>query len=119
MEQAVVNYGDIAHCGAIRVYETCKEGSELICGVCGSPYYTLYPDTQEAKAETSDKIEHPHHYTNGIECWDYITSHQLNYCAGNVVKYVTRYRFKNGLEDLKKARQYLDKLIETEYPDGK
>lgn len=36
------------------------------------------------------------------------------YLAGNVVKYIARYRDKNGVEDLKKARHYLDKLIEIE-----
>jgi glutamate mutase epsilon subunit len=36
----------------------------------------------------------------------------MNYLEGNLVKYVTRYKFKNGLEDLLKARWYLDRLIE-------
>lgn len=38
-----------------------------------------------------------------------------SFCTGNIFKYVYRYRDKNGLEDLKKARVYLDKLIEFEY----
>jgi hypothetical protein len=60
----------------------------------------------------SDEIKHPKHYTQGIECWDYIVSHDMSYLEGNIVKYVTRYKHKNGLQDLKKAKQYLDKLIE-------
>lgn len=44
--------------------------------------------------------------------WDYAHSHDLDFFEGNVIKYVTRWRTKNGLEDLKKAKQYLDKLIE-------
>lgn len=36
------------------------------------------------------------------------------YLMGNVVKYIARYRDKNGVEDLKKAQHYLDKLIEIE-----
>lgn len=56
-------------------------------------------------------ITHPEHYTQGIECWDYITSHKLGFLEGNVIKYVTRYRHKGGLEDLYKARQYLERLI--------
>jgi hypothetical protein len=59
---------------------------------------------------TKDKIN-PEHYTQGIECIDYITSKNMNFLEGNVVKYVTRYRMKNGLEDLEKAKWYLDRLI--------
>ena len=62
-----------------------------------------------------DIVNHPNHYTQGIECWDYITSHNMNYLQGNIIKYVTRYKHKNGLEDLKKAQAYINKLIETEY----
>ena len=60
---------------------------------------------------SSDKIN-PDYYTKGIDCIDYIISHSMNYLEGNLVKYVTRYKFKNGLEDLLKARWYLDRLIE-------
>ena len=59
---------------------------------------------------SSDKIN-PDYYTKGIETIDYIISHSMNYLEGNLVKYVTRYKFKNGLEDLLKARWYLDRLI--------
>ena len=48
----------------------------------------------------------------GIETWDYILSHHLGYLEGNIIKYVTRYDKKNGLEDLYKAKHYLEKLIE-------
>ena len=53
----------------------------------------------------------PEHYTQGIECIDYITSKNMSFLEGNVVKYVTRYRMKNGLEDLEKAKWYLERLI--------
>lgn len=66
----------------------------------------------------SDNIKHPKHYTQGIECWDYVHSHKMGFLDGNVIKYVTRYRHKNGIEDLKKARTYLEKLIAvTENPE--
>ncbi len=48
-----------------------------------------------------------------IQCWDYIIANGLDFLEGNVVKYVTRWRDKGGVEDLKKARHYLDKLIEV------
>jgi hypothetical protein len=59
-----------------------------------------------------DNVNHPTHYTTGaIETWDYIVSQKLGYLEGNVIKYVSRYKHKNGLEDLKKAQAYLNKLI--------
>lgn len=60
----------------------------------------------------NERVVHPSHYNKGIEMWDYAYSHNLDFFEGNVVKYVTRWRHKNGIEDLKKAKQYLDKLIE-------
>ena len=56
----------------------------------------------------------PNHYNQGIECWDYIVSHNMDFLTGNVIKYVTRYKDKNGIEDLYKALTYLNKLIEVE-----
>jgi|TARA_B110000967_G_C18440602_1_gene343045 hypothetical protein len=61
-----------------------------------------------------DKVNHPAHYTKGIEMWDYAYSQGLDFFEGNIVKYVTRWRRKNGVEDLYKAKEYLDKLIEQE-----
>jgi hypothetical protein len=57
-----------------------------------------------------DKIN-PSYYREGIETVDYIESHGMDYMQGNVIKYVTRYKMKNGLEDLKKAQWYLKRLI--------
>ena len=57
----------------------------------------------------------PDHYSrSAIEPWDFIMANNLDFMRGNVIKYVMRYDAKNGLEDLKKARAYLDKLIERE-----
>jgi hypothetical protein len=67
-----------------------------------------YPITME-----SDPVNHPEHYkVGGIETIDFIEAKQLNYNLGNVVKYVTRADHKgNRLEDLEKARWYLDREI--------
>jgi hypothetical protein len=54
------------------------------------------------------------HYVSSIQPWDYILSHGLGYLEGNIIKYVTRYRKKNGVQDLQKALHYLEKLIEVE-----
>jgi hypothetical protein len=64
----------------------------------------------------SDTPQNPSHYKQGgIQPWDYIVANNMCYLSGNVVKYVTRYKYKNGLEDLKKARAYIDKMIDTFY----
>jgi hypothetical protein len=52
------------------------------------------------------------HYQMAIQPIDYITKNQLGYIEGNIIKYVSRYKNKNGIEDLKKAQHYLEMLIE-------
>lgn len=68
---------------------------------------------QDALHLTNDPVNHPSHYTAGrIECIDFLEDQQLGYHAGNVVKYVVRHAHKgNPLQDLQKARWYLDRLI--------
>jgi hypothetical protein len=61
---------------------------------------------------TKDNIN-PSHYKQGkIEVIEFILDQKFNYLEGNVVKYLSRYKFKNGIEDLNKARWYLDLLTE-------
>lgn len=55
------------------------------------------------------------HYKLPIQPIEYIHRNGLGFCEGNVIKYVTRHRSKNGKEDLLKARHYIDLLIEMEY----
>lgn len=53
------------------------------------------------------------HYQKAIQPWDYIIANNLGYLEGNIIKYVSRYKEKNGKQDLEKAKHYLDKLIES------
>jgi len=53
-----------------------------------------------------------HYRAMAIQPIDFITTNGLGFCEGNVVKYVCRWQTKGGLEDLHKARHYLDLLIE-------
>lgn len=64
----------------------------------------------------SDMVSSPPHYTRGaIEVWDFIADQELDYFTGNVVKYVCRAGYKGErLEDLWKARAYIDKAIAME-----
>jgi len=60
-----------------------------------------------------DNINHPKHYTRkGLEAIDVIEAWDLGYHLGNVVKYVLRSKYKeNEIEDLKKARWYIDRYL--------
>ena len=68
---------------------------------------------------TNDAVQHPSHYTQGgIECIEAIRSSMTadgfcDYCKGNIIKYIWRWRDKGGIEDLKKAQVYLGWLIEA------
>ena len=60
------------------------------------------------------------HYSKlAIQPVEYINKNNLTYLQGNVIKYVTRYKDKNGVEDLQKAKHYIDLLIEMEDKDEK
>lgn len=84
-------------------------------------YKELNPATCEnakAKEPDVDMVNHPSHYTQGgIECIDCIKSATVGkvgieaFCVGNAIKYLFRYEEKNGIEDVKKARWYIDRLI--------
>lgn len=54
-----------------------------------------------------------HYAAKAIQPWDFIIANDLGYLEGNIVKYVSRWKDKGGIEDLKKAQHYLQKLIET------
>lgn len=68
----------------------------------------------------TDPVNSPAHYNQGgIECIEAITAMtstmqgEAAYMAGNILKYLWRHEYKNGMEDLKKAQWYLNKLIEV------
>ena len=68
-------------------------------------------------AWAQDMVNSPPHYTQaGIECIDAIRAATGDgyeyYLQGNIIKYLWRYRYKNGVQDLEKAQWYLQKLIE-------
>ena len=106
-------------------------GKDSIVGMIKDAYYNLpneYPEifkkaeespfAETIEKQVNDAVNRPSHYTTGeIEVIDYIvdklTPEQLEgYCIGNSIKYISRYRHKNGVEDLKKAVWYLNYWIE-------
>ena len=67
---------------------------------------------------TNDNVNHPSHYETGnFECIDVMVETQgkeavMDFCICNAFKYIYRHNNKNGVEDIKKAKWYLDKYIE-------
>lgn len=68
------------------------------------------------KKANETQIGGDHYSKMAIQPIDYILGNGLGYCEGNIIKYVSRWKNKNGVEDLKKARHYIDLLIESEEP---
>jgi hypothetical protein len=75
--------------------------------------YETYEDAPQ------DNVNHPQHYTSGgVECIDAIEAAVVNKkgieaaCVANVIKYLWRYEQKNGIEDIKKAQWYINKLVD-------
>jgi hypothetical protein len=73
---------------------------------------------REWEAYVDGRLEStPEHYDNNIQPWDYMKATMSpeafeGFLAGNVIKYVSRYKKKNGREDLLKAQTYITKLLE-------
>ena len=73
----------------------------------------------DATPEEWDNVNKPLHYNQGgLEAIDYIKQQLgkgiVEYCEGNVIKYLHRWRYKNGTQDLKKAQWYLNKMVKEQ-----
>ena len=82
-----------------------------------SDFAKYFPDEWELVKEAKDNIN-PRHYNQGkVECIDALESATVDkkgieaVCTANVIKYLWRYESKNGVEDIKKAKWYLNKLL--------
>jgi hypothetical protein len=95
--------------GMADVYVTNSTGGFFTCVSIGD----LYEVPKEKKeSETTAK---PSRYSQGsLEVWDGITQLGFDYMQGAVVKYISRYKHKNGAQDLKKAINYLVKMLAEE-----
>ena len=54
-----------------------------------------------------------HYAVKAIQPWDFIMANNIGYMEGNIIKYLSRWKDKGGVQDLKKAQHYLQKLIEV------
>ncbi len=64
-----------------------------------------------------EQVGGDHYKIQAIQPIEYILANKLGYCEANVVKYVTRHKSKGGLQDLLKAKHYIDMLIAHEYSE--
>lgn len=100
----------------------------LVKSANGAHFYVTDEEISDIKVDIErdqpdfdkpDMVNSPAHYGNGsIECIEYIedfltTEEFIGYLRGNIAKYLHRFRYKNGLEDLRKAEWYLDRLSQT------
>lgn len=82
--------------------------------VCKTPTVTFrVTDTSALDKQVSGN----HYKDKGIQPIVYIHANNLGFCEGNVVKYVTRHKEKNGAADIRKAIHYLELLLELQYQD--
>ena len=84
------------------------------------PLWTTSNHAQSTTTKMNDNVNHPSHYTQGeIECIDAIEQVVKDLdgmeamCTGNAIKYLWRWKHKNGVEDLKKAMWYLQRMIDN------
>jgi hypothetical protein len=69
--------------------------------------------TANAKLSANNTQVGGEHYQKKIQPWDYIIANNLGYLEGNIVKYISRWKDKGGVQDLRKAQHYLEKLMEV------
>ena len=98
--------------------EDCYHFLERLIGKPEQPEINFVKAERNDEVEpTNDAVQHPSHYTQGgVECIDAIRASMTadgfcDYCKGNIIKYIWRWRDKGGVEDLRKASVYLDWLI--------
>ena len=105
-----------------------NEFYNVICKVCKQEYiinkstlnremegqnFYICPTCRLYGTEEKNNINPDHYGSSGIDVIDFCQANNLDFMQGNVIKYVFRYKNKNGLEDLEKAKEYIDRMIEN------
>ena len=100
----------------------------VICKVCKQEYiinksalsremegesFYICPTCRLYGTEEKNNINPDHYGNSGIDVIKFCQVNNLDFMQGNVIKYVFRYKNKNGLEDLEKAKEYIDRMIEN------
>lgn len=108
------------HEKTVNTIEKIEENEDISRDLIEGNNFTKATVTLKELQEIKNNVDHPKHYTNGkYECIDIIEDVTKDLtgleavCTANVIKYMWRWKLKNGVEDLKKARWYLNKLIDN------
>jgi len=64
--------------------------------------------------ENEKQVGGTHYKKQAIQTWDFVYQNDIGYLEGNAIKYIARWRDKGGIQDLQKAKHYIDKIIELE-----
>lgn len=104
-----------------KIYEIKYEGDFYVkvinnAGELHSYPYSVFRKLTNQEAVFCNKIK-PTYYGTGIDVIEFCQKNNLDFMQGNVIKYVTRYKEKNGKEDLLKAREYIDRIIKENYKE--
>jgi hypothetical protein len=100
--------------------EFSKERGDIDCPNCDGVFdlvdWPVVAAEENVTMKASNKIQvgGDHYLTQKIQHWDFVAANDLDYFQGQITKYVTRWKKKNGMQDLEKAKHFLEKYIEIE-----
>jgi hypothetical protein len=108
----VKNITEIINGIALSIYYIDKTGGYTL----EVPHYNIIKilPLEESYVSAQEEIKKPTRYNKKgkLECWDVILDQEMDFLEGSVLKYLWRYKEKNGIHDLEKAKIYIDKIIE-------
>ena len=81
--------------------------NDNLCGFCNGDIVLAYKPKE-------DKIKPSYYHKGKVDTITFCLENKLGFCEGNIVKYIVRYADKNGMEDLLKVREYLNRIIGSE-----
>lgn len=77
------------------------------------------PDPVEAGGANGYQHGGDHYRKQPVQVWDFVSRNRIPYLEGNAIKYLARWRDKGGLQDLLKAKHYVEKVLEEEFPEDR
>jgi len=93
-------------CGHVINSMTWENSESLLCPFCKKTVCELGDNLKDRQCAGD-------HYDMPIQPIEFILANDIGYCEGNIIKYICRYKRKGGIEDLEKAKHYIDFLIDN------
>lgn len=116
--------------GSLQLVNDLKNGTKLYHGDANQCVIDCLEELQHCRDEDTDPFDESpvqsaldvqiggDHYKTAIQPVQYIHANEIGFCEGNVIKYVSRWKKKNGIADLEKAMHYIQLLIQLETEKG-